>query len=65
MHSVTARPNSKWFGVVSLIIFGALVGWDFSAVHSTLYAIFVGIVIAAVFVLVTKSAGIEPGWPKA
>ena len=58
------KSYSKWLGVVSLVIFGALIGWDFEAIHSTAKAIIVGIVIAIVFVVVTKLANIEPGWPK-
>jgi hypothetical protein len=64
MSRLAMKPYSKWLGVVSLIIFGLLIAWEFSAIHSTIHAVIVGIVVAAVFVFVTKSAGIEPGWPK-
>ena len=64
MSDSTKKPVTRWLGVASLIIFGTLVGWDFSAIHRTAMAVIVAIVIAIVFVLVTKLANIEPGWPK-
>jgi hypothetical protein len=60
----TKKPLSRWSGVASLIIFGALVGWDFSAIHRTAKAVIVALVIAIVFIMVTKLTKIEPGWPK-
>lgn len=58
------KPWTRWLGIVSLILFGVLVAWDFSAMHSKLKAVIVAIIIAAIFVIVTKLADIEPGWPK-
>jgi hypothetical protein len=58
------KSASKWLGVVALIIFGALIGWDFSVINNTFSAIIVAIIIATVFVIVTKVTSIEPGWPK-
>jgi len=55
---------TRWLGIVSLILFGVLVAWDFSAIHSMAKAVIVAIIIAVVFVVVTKLANIEPGWPK-
>jgi hypothetical protein len=60
----TKKPITRWLGIVSLIIFGVLIGWDFSAIHSMANAVIIAVVIAIVFVLVTKLANIEPGWPK-
>jgi di/tricarboxylate transporter len=57
------KPWTRWLGILSLIIFVALVGWDFSAIHSTAKAAIVAVIIAAIFVIVTKLANIEPGWP--
>ena len=64
MSDNNKKPLSRWLGIISLIIFGGLIGWDFSAIHSTAKAVIVAAVIAVVFVLVTKLANIEPGWPK-
>ncbi|HUD81750.1 MAG TPA: hypothetical protein VMR08_03985 [Patescibacteria group bacterium] len=64
MSNNVKKPITRWLGVISLIIFGALIGWDFSAFQSTVTAVIVSVIIAIVFVLVTKLANIEPGWPK-
>jgi hypothetical protein len=63
---VGQKKNSpgKWWGLVALIIFGLFIAEDFSAVHPTVEAAGIGIVIAIIFVGVVKLTGIEPGWPK-
>lgn len=64
MSDNVKKPWTRWLGIVSLILFGVLVAWDFSVIHSTLKAVIVAIIIAVVFVVVTKLANIEPRWPK-
>ena len=64
MSDSPRKPITRWFGVISLIVFGALIGWDFSAIHSTAKAVIVAAIIAIVFILATKLANIQPGWPK-
>jgi lipopolysaccharide export LptBFGC system permease protein LptF len=55
---------SKWKSIIALAVFGLLVGTDFSVVSSSMLAVIIGIVIAAVFVVISKLTGLDMGWPK-
>jgi|GEM_PF-4578280 Mg/Co/Ni transporter MgtE len=55
---------NRWFGLILLIVFGALVGSVFSYFQDKVIASIAALAIAIAFVIITKLAGIEPGWPK-
>jgi FtsH-binding integral membrane protein len=64
MSTSNERSPKRWLGVVLLILFGALVAWDFSAIHQWLQATIIGIVIGLIVVLVSKAIDVDLGWPK-
>ena len=55
---------NRWFGLILLIVFGALVGSVFSYFQDKVIASIAALAIAIAIVIITKLAGIEPGWPK-
>jgi hypothetical protein len=58
------QSSKKWLGVIILILFGALIAWDFSAIQNKPAAIVIGIIIALAVTLVSKALDVELGWPK-